>query len=106
MDLRELERIIRERAAAPSSESYTARLLERGLAVIARKVVEEAGEAVGASIEGDKTHLAEEVADLFYHLLVLLRHQQVPLEQVMAVLATRHSQKSAPAATAEATHAT
>jgi len=101
MDLRELERIIQERAAASADESYTARLLERGLAVIARKVIEEAGETVGAAIEADGTHLSEEVADLFYHVLVLLHLQGVPLDQVMQVLATRHRKKS-PVAPAEA----
>lgn len=94
MDLQQLEEIIARRAEAPASESYTARLLERGLSVIARKVIEEAGECVGAAIAADKEHLAAETADLFYHTLVLLRQQGVSLSDVMAQLEARHQKKA------------
>jgi phosphoribosyl-ATP pyrophosphohydrolase len=93
MDLHQLEQIIQDRAAASPENSYTARLLEKGLAAIARKVVEESGECVGAAIAADHDHLAEEAADLFYHTLVMLRHQGVSLSEVMAVLEERHQQK-------------
>ncbi len=85
-----LERVIAERAAALPAESYTARLLAGGPRRPAAKVVEEAGEvAVAALVEGTE-RLAEESADLLYHLLVLLRSREVTLADVVARLGNRH----------------
>ena len=91
-----LERIIARRAGAPASESYTARLLADGPRLAAAKVTEEAGEVVVAALAGDAGEVAEEAADLFYHLLVLLRARDVPLAEVERRLATRHEARSQP----------
>lgn len=63
---------IRERQRDMPEESYTARLLREGTARIAQKVIEEAGETALAAAQGQKEALAQEAADLLYHLLVLL----------------------------------
>jgi phosphoribosyl-ATP pyrophosphohydrolase/phosphoribosyl-AMP cyclohydrolase len=68
--------------------SYTAKLLDRGIGYTAQKVGEEAVEVVVAALEGEK--LAEESADLLYHLLVLLEGRGVRVEEVARVLDERH----------------
>lgn len=64
--------VIADRQANPRPGSYTCRLLAGGPAAAARKVGEEAVETVVAALAEDHTRLAEEAADLVYHLLVLL----------------------------------
>ncbi|HSK98981.1 MAG TPA: bifunctional phosphoribosyl-AMP cyclohydrolase/phosphoribosyl-ATP diphosphatase HisIE [Rubrobacteraceae bacterium] len=68
--------------------SYTASLLARGTGRVAQKVGEEAVEVVVAALEGER--LAEEAADLVYHLLVLLEEREVSTEEVARVLRDRH----------------
>jgi phosphoribosyl-ATP pyrophosphohydrolase/phosphoribosyl-AMP cyclohydrolase len=68
--------------------SYTAQLLDRGTGYTAQKVGEEAVEVVVAALEGER--LAEESADLLYHLLVLLEGRGVSVEEVARVLDERH----------------
>lgn len=68
--------------------SYTAKLLWRGTGYISQKVGEEAVEVVVAALEG--MQLAEESADLLYHLLVLLEERGVAVEEVAKVLDERH----------------
>ncbi|HZG64333.1 MAG TPA: bifunctional phosphoribosyl-AMP cyclohydrolase/phosphoribosyl-ATP diphosphatase HisIE [Rubrobacteraceae bacterium] len=68
--------------------SYTAKLFQRGTGYAAQKVGEEAVEVVVAALEGEK--LAEETADLLYHLLVLLEERGVKSEEVARVLDERH----------------
>ncbi|MGH2358164.1 MAG: bifunctional phosphoribosyl-AMP cyclohydrolase/phosphoribosyl-ATP diphosphatase HisIE [Candidatus Limnocylindria bacterium] len=94
LSLETLETIIAERAPASTEESYTARLLSGGPAAPAAKVVEEAGEVADAA-QGEATdRVAQEAADLLYHLLVLLRSREIPLESVLEVLDARHRQLS------------
>lgn len=69
-------------------ESYTARLIGRGTSRVAQKVGEEGVEVVIAALEGER--LAEESADLIYHLLVLLEERGVGHEEVARVLSDRH----------------
>jgi phosphoribosyl-ATP pyrophosphohydrolase/phosphoribosyl-AMP cyclohydrolase len=68
--------------------SYTAKLFERGAGYTAQKVGEEAVEVVVAALENDR--LAEETADLLYHLLVLLEERGVGMREVARVLDERH----------------
>jgi phosphoribosyl-ATP pyrophosphohydrolase/phosphoribosyl-AMP cyclohydrolase len=68
--------------------SYTAKLFERGAGYTAQKVGEEAVEVVVAALENDR--LAEETADLLYHLLVLLEERSVGVREVARVLDERH----------------
>jgi phosphoribosyl-ATP pyrophosphohydrolase len=90
--LNDLAATIAERAASGSAESYTVRLLGTGRSGCARKFGEEAVETIIAALDGDADALTAEVADVLYHLLVLLRSADVPLEKVMANLAARTQQ--------------
>lgn len=89
-DVAALERVVGERSSADPGESYTARLLAGGARRPAEKVVEEAGEVAAAALAGTDEELANEAADLVYHLLVALRSRGLTLAQVEEVLARRH----------------
>ena len=84
-----LEDRINERLAADPAESYTRRMLDKGLPKVAQKVGEEAVETVIAALAEDETALLNESADLLYHLLLLLRAKNVDLQQVIDVLKSR-----------------
>ncbi|MCG7392741.1 phosphoribosyl-ATP diphosphatase [Microvirga sp. ACRRW] len=90
--LNDLARIVAERAAAPATESYTAKLLADGPAKAAKKLGEEAVEVVIAAIQGDRQNLTAEAADVLYHLLVVLQGANIPLSDVMAELERRTAQ--------------
>lgn len=80
-----LERTLRSRAAERPEGSYTVRLLDDP-ALIGEKVEEEAEEVVRAGREETDERVAEEAADLIYHLAVLLASREVPQSAVMEVL--------------------
>jgi phosphoribosyl-ATP pyrophosphohydrolase len=90
--LTDLEDIVRRRAEAPVTESYTAKLLAGGAEKAAKKLGEEAVEAVITAISGDREALVKEAADVLYHLLVVLRGADVPVAAVMAELESRTRQ--------------
>jgi phosphoribosyl-AMP cyclohydrolase / phosphoribosyl-ATP pyrophosphohydrolase len=79
---------IAQRHREMPQESYTAGLIRRGPERLAQKVGEEAVEVVIAALRDDR--LAEEAADLVYHLLVLLEERGVGTEEVAGVLRDRH----------------
>lgn len=87
--LEELRRVVAERSLAPSAESYTARLLARGPGPVLKKVGEEATEVVLAARAESDDRLAEETADLLYHLLVALHQRNLPLSRVLDRLRAR-----------------
>ena len=87
--LADLANAIASRRNASPEESYTARLLSQGVEKCAKKLGEEAVETALSGALGNKAQLAAESADLLYHLLVLLEAADVPLSDVMAVLARR-----------------
>ncbi len=86
----ELEEIIRDRRNNPKPGSYTNNLFDAGNERIAQKVGEEATEVVIDAVTGNEMRLPEEVADLLYHLLVLLVAKDVALDDIMNVLEKRH----------------
>jgi len=90
--LEELNQRVATRAAASPEESYTARLLSKGVEKCAQKLGEEATEAVIAAVTGDKSGLAAEAGDVLYHLLVVLKAADVGLDEVMAELESRTAQ--------------
>ena len=79
---------IAQRHQEMPDESYTAGLLKKGTGRISQKVGEEAVEVVVAALQNDR--LAEETADLVYHLLVLLEERGVGIGEVARVLRERH----------------
>lgn len=87
--LTRLEQTISRRRSASPEQSYVAQLHARGLPVIARKLGEEAVEAVIAALSGTREELTGEAADLMFHLLVLLSEKDIPLADVLAELDRR-----------------
>ncbi|KXG85565.1 phosphoribosyl-ATP diphosphatase [Agrobacterium bohemicum] len=90
--LSDLERIVAERASASSEQSWTAKLVAAGQPRAAKKLGEEAVEAVIAAISNDRKNLTDEAADLLYHLLVVLKIADIPLSDVLAELERRTRQ--------------
>lgn len=90
MSLNELFEIICERRDHPRPESYTASLLAKGEDEITKKIGEEAIEIIlAAKAQGDQ-RLVEEIADLTYHVLVLLAARGLSPADIQAELARRH----------------
>jgi phosphoribosyl-ATP pyrophosphohydrolase/phosphoribosyl-AMP cyclohydrolase len=87
--LHELDSLIASRKGADTNESYTASLFAKGLKRVAQKVGEEGVEVALAAATADKDELANESADLLYHLLVALRANELSLDDVLEVLAKR-----------------
>lgn len=85
-----LSNTINERVDAGDDSSYTVRLVQAGPMKVAQKVGEEGVETALEGAAGTNEKLAEEAADLLYHLLVLLKARDMSLDDVMAVLRSRH----------------
>jgi len=86
-----LEKLIAQRDNDRPEDSYTTGLFEAGIKRIAQKVGEEGVETALAAMTGDREELANESADLLYHLLVLLRANGLQLEDVTRILKSRHN---------------
>ena len=86
--LQKLEKIISDKSTADPQSSYTASLIKKGTAEIAKKVNEEAGETSISAVSKDG-RIEEEAADLMYHLLVLLYDAGSNLNEVIKVLENR-----------------
>ena len=89
MTLNDLADIIAARKDADPASSWTAKLLSQGPEKCAEKFGEEAVEAIIEAVKGDRERLTNEAADVIYHLLVMLAARDVPLEDVLDVLAAR-----------------
>jgi phosphoribosyl-ATP pyrophosphohydrolase len=92
--------LLAERRGADPDSSYVAKLHHRGLDAILKKVGEEATETVMAAKDGDREHVVKEVADLWFHTLVLLAHLDLDAAAVRAELERRegvsgHDEKAA-----------
>jgi phosphoribosyl-ATP pyrophosphohydrolase len=92
MTLEELEAIVAARANVSPEDSWTAKLLAKGPEKCAEKFGEEAVEAIIEAVKGDRAKLTSEAADVLFHLLVMLKSQDVALADVMAELERRQSQ--------------
>lgn len=87
--LEQLAEVLAQRRTADPDKSYVARLYRDGLEAILRKVEEEAAETLEAARGGDRAQLAHEVADLWFHTLVLLSQQGLSHAAVLDELARR-----------------
>ncbi|MEA3350508.1 MAG: phosphoribosyl-ATP diphosphatase [Chloroflexota bacterium] len=92
--LHKLYRIIEDRKNNPTKASYTARLMASGENKILQKIGEEAVEVILAATGQGDQRVIEEVADLFYHTLVLLSARNLSLADVENELRKRHTQKT------------
>ena len=70
--LQQIFTIIKDRKLNPKKDSYTSQLFTSGIEQISKKVIEEAGESAIAATKEDKNSVIYEVADLFFHTLVLI----------------------------------
>ena len=82
-------RTIRDRRANPQAGSYTTKLFEGGHDKILKKVAEEAGEVLIAAKGGKKEEIVHEVADLFFHALMVLGYHEVSLQDIYQELGKR-----------------
>lgn len=87
--LARLEATIASRKHADPKASYVASLFAKGRPKIARKLGEEAVEAIVAALAEDKAALTGEAADILFHLMVLLADADVPFADVLAELDRR-----------------
>lgn len=87
-----LERIydtIAERKTVRQPESYVSKLLDGGVDRILKKIAEEAGEVILAAKNGKREEIIYEVADLFFHTLLVLGYHDITLDEVYQELALR-----------------
>jgi len=87
--LNRLAEVLEARKGADPASSYVAKLYDKGLDAILKKIGEEATETVMAAKDGDADKLVREVADLWFHSLVLLAQQDSHPSAVLAELERR-----------------
>jgi len=87
--LQRLTETLEARKEAAPESSYVAKLFSKGDDAILKKVIEEAGEVLLAAKDGDQAHLVYEVADLWFHSMILLAHKGLTAEAVLKELARR-----------------
>ena len=90
--LQQLEQIIASRATSGDANSWTAKLVGKGIEKAAEKLGEEAIETVIASLGDQPDQTRDEAADLLYHLLVVLHMKGVSVDEVMNELQRRTAQ--------------
>jgi phosphoribosyl-ATP pyrophosphohydrolase len=87
--LKRLTETLEARKSAAPDSSYVAKLHAKGLDAILKKIGEEATETVMAAKDGQNQKIIYEVADLWFHTLVLLSHKGLSAQDVLAELARR-----------------
>lgn len=90
--LETLYQVILDRKANPQEGSYTCYLFDQGIDKICKKVGEESAETIIAAKNGIKCDTVGEICDLFFHVMVLMAQQNIPLDEILAEL-DRRSQK-------------
>lgn len=84
-----LSKVIQQRNSLRPKNSYTTTLFEEGIPRIAQKVGEEGVEVALAGVKGDPNELINELADLMYHILVLIEASNISIDEVIAELKRR-----------------
>lgn len=87
--LNRLADVLEQRKGADPEDSYVAKLYAKGLDAILKKIGEEATETVMAAKDADRDKTISELADLWFHSLVLLAHQGLGPDDVLAELERR-----------------
>jgi len=87
--LARLAEVLEQRKSADPDTSYVAKLYAKGLDAILKKIGEEATETVMAAKDADPSKVIYETADLWFHSLVLLAHQGLHPDDVLAELDRR-----------------
>ncbi|MDN5937961.1 MAG: phosphoribosyl-ATP diphosphatase [Salinisphaera sp.] len=87
--LARLEAVLEQRRTAAPEDSYVASLHAKGAVAILAKISEEAQEVIEAGRDDDNAHLVHEVADLWFHCMVLLSNRGLSVADVTGELASR-----------------
>lgn len=93
MTLDELEKVILSRRETSQENSYVSFLFAKGKDAILRKIGEESIEVILASKEGDKKNLIHELADLWFHCMVLMAEEGISHGDIFEELQKRASRK-------------
>lgn len=88
--LDDLMKLIEGRKTNPKEGSYTTYLFEKGIDKILKKVGEECTEVIIAGKGGDRAEAIFEIADLTYHIMVMMTEMGISIDEVRAELASRH----------------
>lgn len=86
-----LEEILKDRKNHLPEKSYTAELFKAGVDRILKKIGEEAGEVIIAAKNPSQEDLVRELADLLFHMQLLIVHRNISLKDVLDELEARHS---------------
>lgn len=87
--LKQLEKVLEQRKDATADASYVASLYAKGLDEILKKIGEESVEVIMAAKDGEKEKIIYEIADLWFHTLVLLRHKDIEIAKIEEELLQR-----------------
>ncbi|BBB22375.1 phosphoribosyl-ATP pyrophosphohydrolase [Abyssogena phaseoliformis symbiont OG214] len=87
--LTKLEQVLEQRKSAKADESYVSSLYNKGMDEILKKIAEESAEVIMAAKDGANDKIIYEVADLWFHTLVLLRSKEIKVEQITNELSRR-----------------
>jgi phosphoribosyl-ATP pyrophosphohydrolase len=87
--LKKLEQILAQRKNADADDSYVASLYTKGTDEILKKIGEESAEVIIAAKDDEQEKIIYEVADLWFHTLVLLQHKNIEVAKIEAELSKR-----------------
>ncbi len=87
--LNQLEQVLEKRKDASIDESYVASLYDKGLDSILKKIAEESSEVIMAAKDGEKDKIIHEMADLWFHAMVLLRFKNINIDEIKDALSSR-----------------
>ena len=87
---KKLYTVVQDRRVNPQEGSYTCYLFEKGMDKILKKVGEECTEVIIAAKGNDRAETIYEVADLTYHVMVMMIEMGISLEDIHKELASRH----------------
>jgi len=87
--LKNLDEILQQRKSAAPDSSYVASLYHKGLNQILKKVAEESGETIIAAKDGDREQIIYETADLWFHTMVMLAHNNLSTHDILQELERR-----------------
>ena len=87
--LKDLYEVVLSRKENPTEGSYTCYLFDKGLDKILKKCGEECSEVIIAAKNGVNADTENEICDLLYHLMVLMAQQNIPLDNILAILKER-----------------
>ena len=93
MILDDIRSIILERKKNPSRDSYVSALLSKGKDEIMKKIGEESVEVIIAAKSGDRAHLVNEIADLWFHCMVLMAEEGISHQDIFKELQNRSGRK-------------